>query len=394
MISSADRPVAGPSDMDRPLRVVQLTAPGRFGGLETVVRQLATGLAGRGAEVCVVCRLGEDEDPAVHPLVSALRSAEVAVEPLGLPHRAYRRELAALEGLLRDFEPDVVHTHGYHMDVVGGHAARRANVPRVATAHGFTGGGWKNRLYEFLQRRSYRSAEAVVAVSRSLEEQLARDAVVAPRVRYLQNAWVRRADRLPRERARRALGVDLDAFVVGWVGRMSREKAPDVVVEALRHPEAADLTLCMVGDGALRQGLMSGRGGDHAVGASLAWPGAVPDAGRLFAAFDAFVLSSRMEGTPMVLFEAMDAMVPVIATRVGGVPDVVDSTVGLLVVPDDPAALREAVLAVARQPGVAHHRAERAKARLVAGFGPGAWLDAHQALYREVAAASSGDRGD
>lgn len=388
-MSGTDPSTAPATGTDSPCRVLQLTAPGRFGGLETVVRQLATGLASRGHEVCVACRLSRDTDPASHPFVSALRAGGVAVEAIQLPHRAYRQERAALAALMERFEPHLVHTHGYHMDVVGALAARQARVPRVATAHGFTGGGLKNRFYEYLQRRSYRSAEAVVAVSRSLAERLERDAAAGPNVRYLQNAWFQRADRLPRERARRALGIDLGGFVVGWVGRMSREKGPDVVVEALRHPRAADLTLCMVGDGALRDDLMSRPRDVGAPGATIVWPGAVPDAGRLFAAFDVFVLSSRTEGTPMVLFEAMDAKVPIVATGVGGVPDVVDSAEALLVRPNDPTALREAVLAVATQSEVARHRAERAKARLAAMFGPGAWLDAHETLYRKVVATSS-----
>ena len=88
----------------------------------------------------------------------------------------------------------------------------------------------------------------------------------------------------------------------------------------------------------------------------------------------------------MVLLEAMDATVPIVATRVGGVPDMVDSAEALLVDPEDPAALRAAVLAVRTQPEAARHRAERAKARLATVFGPGAWLDAHEQLYREVIA--------
>ncbi|MFW6040030.1 MAG: glycosyltransferase, partial [Gemmatimonadota bacterium] len=278
-------------------------------------------------------------------------------------------------------------------DVVGARAARLAGVPRVATAHGFTGGGWKNRIYEMLQRRSYRSTRAVIAVSRALADRLERDAAVAPVVHYLQNAWVRRSDRLPRDRARRALGLDIDGFVVGWVGRMSHEKGSDVVVEALRHPSASDLTLCMVGDGPRRDKLRSSGTENDAGGASIVWPGAVPDAGRLFAAFDVFVLSSRTEGTPMVLFEAMDATVPIVATRVGGVPDVVDSAEALLVDPDDPVALREAILSVRMQPEAARHRAEHAKARLATEFGPQAWLDAHEELYRDVMAGAPGVTG-
>jgi glycosyltransferase involved in cell wall biosynthesis len=370
------------------LRVLQLTAPGRFGGLETVVRQLATGLADRGHEVRVVCRLARDEEPASHPLVSALEAADVAVDVIQLSPRAFRQERAALSALIRVVDPDVVHTHGSHMDVVGARAARLTGVPRVATAHGFTGGSWKNRFYELLQRRSFRSAQAVIAVSRSLADRLERDAAVAPAVHCVNNAWTRRSDRLPRDRARRALGLELDGFVVGWVGRLDHDKGPDIVVEALRHPSAAKLVLCMVGDGPLAAELR--RSIDPGGGAAVEQRNGVPDAGRLFAAFDVFVLSSRTEGTPMVLFEAMDAVVPIVATRVGGVPDVVDSAEALLVDSEDPSALREAVLSVAGRPGAARHRAERAKARLAAVFGPGAWLDAHEALYRRVMAGASG----
>ena len=388
------RPAGPTAGGEPPLRILQLTAPGRFGGLETVVRQLSTGLANRGHQVRVACRLDETDDAAEHSFVATLRGDGIPVETIQLPHRAYRRERAAFTHLIERFECEVVHTHGYHADVIGALAARAGSTPHVATAHGFTGGGCRNRLYEYLQRRSYRSAAAVVAVSRPIADRLMRDDAVAPAVRYLQNAWVRRTDGLPREQARRSLGLDLDGFVAGWVGRMSREKAPDLIVEALRHPEAADLTLCMVGDGALRDELRASSGVGRADGgARILWPGAVPDAGRLFAAFDVLVLSSRTEGTPMVLFEAMDANVPIVATRVGGVPDVVGSAEALLIAPDDPAALRESVLAVARDPVAARRRAKRAEVRLASEFGPDAWLDAHEAMYRDVIAGSPGPVG-
>lgn len=380
-----------------PTRVLQMVAPGRYGGLETVVRQLASGLARRGHQVHVACRLDERDDPAEHPVVSALRREGVPVETIQLPHRAYRREITAFASLIRRFDADVVHTHGYHADVVGARATRKAGVPRVATAHGFTGGGLKNRFYEYLQRRSYRSAEAVIAVSEPLVNRLASDSRVAPAVRHLPNAWVPRTDRLDRASARSELGLDPDGFVAGWVGRMSREKGPDVAVAALSDSAAAGLTLCMVGDGPLRGELGSaarnGSGDRAGGGARVVWAGAVPDAGRLFAAFDALVLSSRTEGTPMVLFEAMDAEVPIVACRVGGVPDVVGSEEALLVEPEDPAALRRALLTVVGDPEAARERAERAAARLRTRFDPEAWLDAHEAVYRE-AIASAGAAGE
>lgn len=380
------------SDNEAPLsadvRVVQLTAPGRFGGLETVVRQLSAGLARTSRDVSVCCLLDETEDPRSHPFLDSLRDEGVPVEAVQLPHRAYLREAAVVARHLESTDADVLHTHGYHADVVGALAARRAAVPRIATAHGFTGGGWRNRFYECLQRRSYRSAAGIVAVSRPLAERLARDRRIAPKVRLLETGWVRRGDRLERDAARAALELDSDAFVVGWVGRMSHEKGPDVVVEALRDPDSAGVVLCMVGDGPLRETLRDGEWAGR--GARELWPGAVADAGRLFEAFDVLVLSSRTEGTPMVLLEAMDAEVPIVAAAVGGVPDVVGPEEAVLVNPEDPAGLRGAVLAVLADPAGARQRAARAGLRLEAKYSPEAWLEAHVALYRAAVAAPDG----
>jgi len=180
------------------------------------------------------------------------------------------------------------------------------------------------------------------------------------------------------------LGLPADAVVAGWVGRMSREKGPDVVVAALRDEDANHVTLCMVGEGPLRAELAERTVSGH--GARVLWAGAVPDAGRLFAAFDVLVLSSRTEGTPMVLFEAMDAGVPIVATRVGGVPDVIGPGEAILVPPENPAALRAAVLEALADEEEAQRRAARAASRLKDVFGAEAWLAAHEAIYRRAVA--------
>lgn len=362
-----------------------------------MVCQLSAGLVRRGWNLKVVSRLDATDDSEDHPFVERLRREDVPIETIRLPHRAYAREIAAFTSTLLRFEADVIHTHGYHADVVGALAARRASVPRVATVHGFTGGGLKNRFYEYLQRRSFRTAEAVIAVSEPLARQLSRDPRGSPAVRRLPNAWVRRADRPDRAAARSELGLGGRGFVVGWVGRMSREKGPDVAIRALEHPAATDVTLCMVGDGPLREdlqaGTRTGSTGESVDGARVVWPGAIAGAGRLFEAFDVLVLSSRTEGTPMVLFEAMDAEVPIVACRVGGVPDVIGPAEALLVDPEDPTALRRAVLAVLQDPDAARRRVRRAVTRLETEFGPEAWLDAHEKIYREAIASAAARKG-
>src|SRR6266550_2025197 len=129
--------------------IVHLVAPAAFGGLETVVQVLGRGLRGLGHDVHVLAVVvgGETAEPFLAPLAEA----GVSTRTLAVPGRAYLRERAAV--------------------------ARRLQIPTVTTVHGFTGGGWKNRFYEWLQCRAFRRFDAVVAVSRPLAERLARGGV-------------------------------------------------------------------------------------------------------------------------------------------------------------------------------------------------------------------------
>jgi glycosyltransferase involved in cell wall biosynthesis len=110
----------------------------------------------------------------------------------------------------------------------------------------------------------------------------------------------------------------------------------------------------------------------------------VPDAGQLFSAFDGFVLSSRTEGTPIVLFEAMRARTPIVATSVGGVPDVVSSNEAILVPPEDPAALAAALDRLVADPAAAQLRAQEAYRRLLAERNLDSWIRQHEVLYRTL----------
>src|SRR5690606_5519239 len=114
---------------------------------------------------------------------------------------------------------------------------------------------------------------------------------------------------------------------------------------------------------------------------------------RYFAAFDVFVLSSRTEGTPMVLFEAMAAGTPIVATAVGGVPDVVGPGEAILVSPEDPEMLARAIREVREDPRAAASRAERARHRLANHFDAHSWSRAYESVYHTaLTLARSGHR--
>lgn len=363
------------------MRVLHLTAPAPYGGLEQVVHALAAGSAARGEEVAVAAVLEPGGPPGEHPFVAGLRRDGVEVHPLVLPGRAYLREWRGVRRLCRGLRPDVVHTHGYRCDVLHAAAVREDGLPVATTVHGFTGGGGRLRAYEWLQRASLRRFDAVVAVSRALGGALRGAGVPAERLRVIPNAWSGRAPALSRAAARQTLGAAEDEVVVGWVGRLSPEKGADVLLDAL--PLVPGVCAHFVGSGP-EAGALRERAARLGVAGRVRWHGALPGAGTLFPAFDAFVLSSRTEGTPVALFEAIAADVPVVAARVGGVPDVVDDATARLVPPCDPAALAAALREVRESPVAARARAAAARVVLDHRFGAGPWLDAYRALYREI----------
>jgi glycosyltransferase involved in cell wall biosynthesis len=363
--------------------ILHVTAPGEFGGLESVVTILAGGMRRVGHDVHVAAVV---EGPgAARPFLASLSAAGVRTKALVAPGRAYLTERAAIARLCSELRPDVVHTHGYRPDVVDAGVARRLGIPVVTTVHGFTGGGWKDRVYEWLQCRAFRRFDAVVAVSRPLVDRLTRAGVPRSRIHEVRNAWSPIAPVLDRGAARRAVGLPRDGFAIAWVGRLSHEKGPDVLVDALPHLHDLPLVASAVGEGVLRVSLQA-RARALGLNGRIRWHGAVQDVARVLPAFDAFVLSSRTEGTPMVLFEAMAAGVPIVATAVGGVPDVVSPAEAVLVAPGDPIALAAAIRDVYRDPATAQMRARHARARLEREFGVAPWLERYEAIYRLVAA--------
>ncbi|HEV8511352.1 MAG TPA: glycosyltransferase [Gemmatimonadales bacterium] len=370
------------------MRILHVVAPGEIGGLERVVHLLAQGQAGTGEEVHVAVVL--DRASADHELIASLAGAGVTPHPIVLPGRAYWRERAAILEIVRRLRPVVMHTHGYRPDVLDASVGRRLGIPTVTTVHGFTGGDWKNRLYERLQRRAYRRFDAVVVVSRPLVEKLVRCGVSVQRIHCVLNAWQETTTPLDRVSARRALGLKDGEFVIGWVGRLSREKGADLLLDALAHLTDLPVTVSVIGNGPEQRALVS-RARQLGVERLVHWHGTVPEAGSRFSAFDVFVLSSRTEGTPIVLFEAMAAGIPIVAARVGGVPDVVSPMEAALVAPADPAALAAEIRAVYNDYAAGRARAQRARERL-RDFTLRPWLDRYNAIYRFISRAAPAGR--
>lgn len=364
------------------LNILHVTAPGRVGGLESVVRGLATGHAARGHRLSVFASTADDA--ADHPLLASLREAGVQIYLPGRSSRNYLRERVAIRDAMRASGARIVHTHGYRSDVIGLAAATGTPVKTVTTAHGFTGGGWKNRLYERFQLRAFRKFDAVVSVSRPLTQRITASGVADHRVRLIPNAFGG-AGVVSRSAAREALGLRGEQFTVGWVGRVTREKALDLMLEGLRQLRDLPVMLVVIGEGHERETLMKGAR-ESGLDDRILWLGMVPDSARFFSAFDLYALSSRTEGTPITVLEAMEAEVPIVTTAVGGIPDMVSEQEAWLVPSGDPAALAVAIRDAWNRPDERLNRAGAARRRLAIQFAVTPWLDRYEALYRELLA--------
>jgi glycosyltransferase involved in cell wall biosynthesis len=366
------------------VKILHLVAPARFGGLERVVYALATGQKEAGHEVGVIMLL--EDGVAEPPLAAELNAAGISIIRVVRPARAFRSQRRAILEICRHVRPDVLHTHGYLPDVLGASLGRKFPATLVSTVHGFTGGGWRNRFYEWLQRRSYARFDAVIAVSRKLALDLASSGSSRKAPTVVPNAWEPMNEQLSPESAREELNHSIELFHIGWVGRISREKGPDVLIEAIPALKDLNIHVTLIGEGVERRKLEQ-RASELQIGNRVSWPGEVVRASRLFPAFDLFVNSSRTEGTPITLFEAMHAGIPIVATSVGGVPDVVSSNEALLIPPENPAALASAIREIHDHPADAAARTARARTRLENDFATAPWIEAYERIYRNAATA-------
>ncbi len=363
------------------LSVMHCIAPGPFGGLESVVRSLAEGALARHHDVHVAAVVEDRGD--THPYVRMLEEADIPVIAITLPPRAYLRECRQLARAFASRRPALVHTHGYRSDVLAGGVARRHGIPTVSTVHGFTGGDRKNRLYERLQRRAFKRCDAVVAVSRPIEALLLGDGVRRDRVHFVQNAIPPIPGLESREVARRELGLPLEGMRIGWIGRLSAEKGIDLMIEAAARLGSAPVGVSVVGEGPMRQA-MEDRSGALGLTGLVQWHGTVIGAARLLRAFDLIVLSSRTEGTPIVLLEAMQAGLPVVAAAVGGVPDALSDAEGWLVAPERPDELARAIDSALADPPARVSKGRAAALRYTRDFAPEPWLQRYEEIYRAV----------
>ena len=380
------------------MRIVHVIARLNVGGAALHVLQLAHEQAQRGHDVVVVAGT----------LAAGEESMEYVADDLGVElHRlpVLQRELSpradsaailALRRIIRERRPSVLHTHtakagatGRLAALISGHARPRAIVH---TYHGHVLSGYFSRRWErvfrLIERALAYASGKLIAVSEEVRDDLVRFGVArADRFAVVPYGfdlpeW-NEADDESRRELRREIGAGDEAFVVGWAGRLTAIKRPLDLIRTLRALLASDVDalLVLVGDGEDRVDV-------EALAAELE----VADRCRLvgfqksirpwYSSFDALLLTSANEGTPVVAIEALAAARPVVATRAGGTGTVVrNGESGYLEAIGDTQALADRLAALARDPVLRERMGEAGAEDVRARFAVGRMADEVDAIY-------------
>ena len=383
------------------VKVLRVIARLNMGGPALHVAYLTAGLRDRGYDTTLVAgTLARGED-SMGFVADELGIDVVHIEELGREISPFRDLLATvrLAWVIRRERPQILHTHTAKAGGVGRLAALLAGPARppviVHTFHGHVLRGYfgpvRTRFFLGLERWLAAHTTALIAVGPQVRDDLVALGVAPPERFAVVRLGIELEERVRpqddgRAETRRYLGVPADRFVVGWVGRMTAVKRTDDVLEAFRllREGGVGACLCLVGDGPDR-GRLEQRASELGVIRDTLFLGYQEDVAPYYAAFDALVLPSANEGTPVSVIEALAAETPVVATRVGGVPDVVrEGQEGFLVDAGDTEALAERLARLAHDATLRRRLGKSGRDRVLKRYAVERLLDDIDRLYREL----------
>lgn len=366
------------------------------GGVRKHLRLLLEGVARPEEGFEVHALLGDRGEPGFKEEVEAWRARGVKAEILPELRRAIRygpdrAAYASLKRRLREIAPQIVHTHGSKSGFLGRLAAYANKVPRILhTPHVFpfqSHGGVSGAFFLLLERYATKRCDSIVCVGEGQREEALCVRLAAPERLLVIPNGVAVPEPLTAE-ARKALrakhGLPPDALIVGMCARLAPQKGVEVFVEAAARVAKVvpDARFVVAGEGPLRDSVQAHAAALGLDASRLKLLGYVPDAAELCAAFDVAAMTSRYEGLPYALLEAMAWGVPVAATAAAGNADLVrGGECGLLSPPDDASAFAGNLERLLKDAALRTKLGQAGRARVKADFTLASFLDAHRKLY-------------
>jgi glycosyltransferase involved in cell wall biosynthesis len=365
-------------------RVLYLSHTLSIGGAEEMVSNLVHHLPRERFEpmVCCIGSLGPigEELASSGEMVTALHADPGLRRPF---------DLLTIRRYLRRTRPDIVHTFMLTASLYGRLAAALARVPVII--------GTEVNIYAdkrphhaLAERLLATVTDRIVTSAVSVKDYYVRQiGVDAARVEVIHNAvnFSQLETTADRAELRRRLGLPGDVLVAGVIARLTEQKGHAYLLDALAGvPALAAMHLLVVGDGPLRADLEQ-RASANGLADRVHFVGSRRDLGDLLSVMDLFVLPSLWEGLPLAMVLAMGARVPVVATSVAGIPEVVtDGVTGLLVPPADADRLGGALARLAGEPALRARRGDAAREHVLPRFGVDGYVAAVSRLYEALLA--------
>ena len=365
-------------------RVLYLSHAFMVGGAEEMVLNLVRHLPARFDPV-VAC---------IHqagPIGEEIRRTGVSFDVLGLDP-GFRRplDLVAIRNYLARVRPTIVHTFLLTASLYGRLAAMLARVPIVIGTEVNVYAN-KRRRHVLAERVLLRGTDTVIVSAESVREFYIEQIHADPsKIDVIYNAvdWQQLVASIDREAMRAMLSLPLSAPVIGIIARLTEQKAHHILLDAIAEtPALAAAHLIVVGDGELRHDLEA-QARNLGLADRVHFLGARRDLGNLLTAMDIFVMPSFWEGLPLSMVLAMGAGLPVVATRVAGIPEVVqDNRTGLLVSPGERRALGDALARLVTSPALRADLGHSAREYVLPRFGTQGYVDAVSAVYDRLLSA-------
>ena len=282
---------------------------------------------------------------------------------------------------------DIIHCHGYKSNFYG-LLASKGQVPSVTTNHNWLTAHWKLKTYCFLDSLWIRFFDRIVAVSNEVKKDMLRYKIPEEKIRVIDNgiALERFAKLVETNNMKSQLGFDEKIRIIGTIGSLGIEKGHIYLLEAARQilDIVKDLRFLIIGDGPLRKPLEE-KSEKLGIKKQVIFMGERKDIPEFLMAMDLFVLPSVKEGLPIALLEAMAAKRPVIATRVGAIPKVIENKdIGILVEPKDIKGLRDAIMNLINDPGRMNLLAREGFNRVSTNFSSDEMGKNYLKLYMEI----------
>lgn len=366
---------------DARVHVLEIIGNGIVGGMESVVQRLIERLPLERFAVTAIC-------PFEGPFADRLRALDIEVVVVPIPDDPPWPSVQSTCALVRSLGIDVIHSHLENAHALAGLVGSLTGTPVLATVHG--------RQISMLDLEVQRAAGTHLnVVCRHSQLHALGVGVSASHLKWIPNG-VDTQTFCPGTRAaaglRQDLGIEDAAPVIGCVGRFSAEKAPEVFVRAalLLRTLLPEARFVMLGDGPMRESMreMAERFG---LGGWLYMPGIRTDMPEVYRQIDLLVCPSHSEAMPLAVMEAMASALPVVGTRVGGVPDLIEpGKNGWLVAPGDFQGIANRVAHVFQTVGEREQMQQAARARAVARLSLDASVDATAQLLIELASRRAG----